>query len=208
MVSPTKRKKIKPLKAGLICPTDEGPPKKTQAQIKREQRETADRKTKELLKRNPTYEQLAKALLKVLLNQETLIKRDEKLKAFEAYISLVGGYIGDRGGSTFLGNVFIHRAVNGAGKEDPIRQLLKGAMDLRSKTQSTKGANKKLEKIAKIERQAEKFFTSDPRWFESKHSNKRLAELMVQEYGEEIIGKCWKLERNIGKWRKPSKNKK
>jgi hypothetical protein len=200
MKSPTKRKKAAPLKAGLICPVDEEAPKKTQTQIKQGQREAADQKTKELLKRNPTYEQLAKALHKVLLNQETLIKRNEKLKAFEAYIALVSEFIDHPGGSLFIRSVFIKRAVHGYGEEDSIRQLILKAMNLRG----SDGGRKKIKKVAERVSRGEELFKTNPKWFNSEHSNKRTAELMIQEYGEEAVGKLWKLERKISEWRNPS----
>ena len=203
MKSPAKRKKVVPLKAGLICPADEGPPKKTQTQIKQEQREAADQKTKELLKRNPTYEQLAKALHKVLLNQETLIKRDEKLKAFEAYIDLVSKFIDYPGGSLFARSIFISRATHGYGQEDPIRQLILKAMNLRV----SEGGRQRIKKVADRESRAKELFQSNPKWFDSEHSSKRTAELMIQEYGEETVGKLWKLERKISEWRKSSQKK-
>ena len=202
MKSPTKRKRATPLKAGLICPVGEEPPKKTQAQIKREQREAADQKTKELLKRNPTYEQLAKALHKALLNQETLIKRDKKLQAFEAYISLVESYIGSTGDSLFLRNVFIHRAVNGVGEEDAIRQLLIKVMDLKVENMSAEAVDKRRKNARERLQKIRALFEANINWLKSKDSNANLARLMITKLGTETVGSHGELERNISKWRK------
>lgn len=204
MKSPTKRKKATPLKAGLMCPVDEGSPKKTQAQIKREQREAADRKIKKLLKRNPTYAQLAKALHKILLNQEILIKRDEKLKAFESDIALFSRFIDDPKATRFIKGIFINRSVsllNRADESEIGRLILKG-MDLRSETRNAEAAKAKAKAVNNKKIEAKALFEANLNWANSNHSNKRLAELMIREHGEEVVGRVGPLQRSISGWRK------
>ena len=192
MKSPTKRKK-----AGLICPVDEEPLKKTQAQIKREQREAADQKTKELLKNNPTYEQLAKALHKVLLNQETLIKRDEKLKAFEGYISLVGRFIEDSNASLFSRSIFITRGVNGYGEEDPIRQLILKTMDLKVESMAAEAVESRRKRARERIQKIRGLFEENLDWLKSKDSSSNLAHRMIDKLGTETVGSHDELQRNI-----------
>jgi hypothetical protein len=199
MKSPTKRKK-----AGLICPVDAEPPKKTQAQIKREQREAADQKTKELLKNNPTYEQLAKVLHKVLLKQEALMQRDEKLKDFESDIALFSRFIDDPTATRFIRGVFIQRSVallNRTNESEIGRLILKG-MDLRLETRNAEAASAKAKASAVKKAEAEAIFRANPNWANSKHSHKRLAELMIREHKEEVVGKIGPLQRSISDWRK------
>lgn len=187
-----------------MCPVDEGLPKKTQAQIKREQREAVDQKTKELLNRNPTYEQLAKALHKVLLKQEILMQRDEKLRDFESDLALFSRFIDDPKATRFIRGVFISRSVSLLNRthESEIGRLILKGMDLRLETRNAEAASAKAKAAAVKKAEAEAIFKANPNWANSKHSHKRLAELMIREHKEEVVGKVGPLQRSISGWRK------
>jgi mRNA deadenylase 3'-5' endonuclease subunit Ccr4 len=203
MKSPTKRKK-----AELICPVDEGLPKKTQTQIKREQREAVDQKTKELLNRNPTYEQLAKVLHTTLLEQDALLREREKLTRLESDIDFFLEIVDKGDASPYLKGAFIINSIKHHSPGSRISEFVEKSMALKSSATASGAALVKANKATDKEMRAKQLFEGNEQWLNSRDSSSSIATHMIQKHGVKEVGSHDSLQRDISKWRKILKTKK